>query len=137
MAYDEQLANRVRETVAWQRGIVEKKMFGGLAFMLRDKMFCGIVKDDLMVRVLEEQYEQALSQPHARPMDFTGKVLRGFVFVNQRGINSQNKLATWIEKGFDFVLNAELTKKLSARAPKKSSSRKSPIKKSATKRKPR
>jgi TfoX/Sxy family transcriptional regulator of competence genes len=137
MAYDEQLANRIRDAVSWQKGIVEKKMFGGIAFMLRDKMFCGIVKDDLMVRVLEEHYDQALSEPYARPMDFTGKVLRGFVFVSPRGVNSQFKLATWIEKGFDFAMNAELKKDLRSRTSKKSSARKSVSKKSSTRRKSR
>ena len=133
MAYDEHLANRIREAVSWQKGIIEKKMFGGIAFMLRDKMFCGIVKDDLMVRVLEEQYEQALSEPYARPMDFTGKVMRGFVFVNQRGINSQNKLAIWIEKGFDFAMQAELKKTMLSATVRKTTSRKAKPKRTTAK----
>jgi TfoX/Sxy family transcriptional regulator of competence genes len=136
MAYDEQLANRIREAVAWQKGIVEKKMFGGIAFMLRDKMFCGIVKDDLMVRVLEDQYERALAEPYARPMDFTGKVMRGFVFVNQRGINSRNTLAAWIEKGFDFAMNVESAGKPKPRSSKRVTARRSASKKT-TKRKSR
>lgn len=119
MAYNEQLADRIRESIAWQKGIVEKKMFGGVAFMLKDKMFCGIVKDDLMVRVLEEKYEEALSEPYCRPMDFTGRLMKGFVFVSPDGVNSQQKLAIWLEKGIDFVLNSPAKKKPSATKKKK------------------
>ncbi|MDP2674691.1 MAG: TfoX/Sxy family protein [Dehalococcoidia bacterium] len=72
MAYDEELAERVRRALAGRKGISEKKMFGGIAFMLGGNMFCGIVKDQLMVRVGPERYDDALSRPHARPMDFTG-----------------------------------------------------------------
>ena len=132
MPYNEQLATRIRETISWQKGIVEKKMFGGIAFMLKDKMFCGIVKDDLMVRVLEEHYEQALSEPHARPMDFTGKVMRGFVFVSPNGVNSPNKLAIWIEKGIDFALKSaeKNTIKVSAKDKAPSRKKRAPKKKS-------
>jgi TfoX/Sxy family transcriptional regulator of competence genes len=125
MAYNEQLADRIRESIAWQKGIVEKKMFGGVAFMLKDKMFCGIVKEELMVRVLEEKYEEALSEPHCRPMDFTGRIMKGFVFVGPDGLNSQQKLAIWLEKGIDFALNSPVKKSASVKkknAPKKKAS---------------
>lgn len=131
MAYNEQLADRIRESIAYQKGIVEKKMFGGVAFMLRDKMFCGIVKDELMVRVLEERYEEALSEPYCRPMDFTGRLMKGFVYISPEGINSQQKLAIWLEKGIDFALNSPTKKKA---PPKKKARKAKPKKKVATKR---
>ena len=118
MAYNEQLAERIRESLTMQKGVIEKKMFGGVAFMLNDKMFCGIVKDDLMVRVLEDRYEDCLSQPHCRPMDFTGRLMKGFVFVSPDGVNSPAKLSIWLEKGIDFVLNSPLKKKVPAKKVK-------------------
>ncbi len=85
MAYDEGLAERIREGLAEQRDVTEKKMFGGVAFMLRGSMFVGIVKEDLMVRVGAEAHEDALREPHARTMDFTGKPMRGYVYVAPPG----------------------------------------------------
>ena len=79
MSYDEKLARRIRKTLAATNDVVEKKMFGGLAFLLHGHMFCGIINEDLMVRVGPQQYEAALSQRHARPMDFTGRPLNGYV----------------------------------------------------------
>ena len=137
MPYNEQLADRIRETIPLKKGIVEKKMFGGIAFMLKNKMFCGIVKDDLMVRVLEEHYEQAVSEPHARPMDFTGKIMRGFVFVSPGGINSPNKLAIWIEKGIDFAMKAPVRINVVAKRKVTSRKKNAPKKKSAAKKRSR
>lgn len=137
MPYNEQLADRIRETIPLKRGIVEKKMFGGIAFMLKDKMFCGIVKDDLMVRVLEEHYEQALSEPHARPMDFTGKIMRGFVFVGPGGVNSPNKLAIWIEKGIDFAMKSPARIKVVSKVKPSSRKKAVPKKKSTAKKRSR
>ena len=82
MAYDERLAQRVREELADRPGYAEKKMFGGLCFLLRGNMCCGVGKDGLMVRVGPEQYESALADDHARQMDFTGRPMKGFVFVH-------------------------------------------------------
>lgn len=79
-------------------------MFGGIAFMLHGKMCCGVVKDDLVVRVGPEQYEKALSQPHARPMDFTGRPLRGFVFVDPTGYKTDKPLAKWVEQAVEFAM---------------------------------
>jgi hypothetical protein len=76
VAYNEALAHRVREALAGRNGVTEKRMFGGLTFMLADKMCCGVVKDELMVRVGPEGYEAALKEPGAHPMDFTGRPLR-------------------------------------------------------------
>ena len=81
MACDEKLVERIRASLADESDVVEKKMFGGLAFMLRGNMACGVTGDDLMLRVGKEHHEEALALPHAREMDFTGKPMRGFIFV--------------------------------------------------------
>ena len=103
MAYDEGLAERLREVVAEEPGITEKKMFGGLALMTRGHMFVGIVGDALMVRVGPEGYEAALARPHVRPMDFTGKPMTGYVFVDPPGLESDDELAGWVERGRAFA----------------------------------
>lgn len=103
MAYDEELATRIRQTLGPRMGLTEKKMFGGLAFLIDGKMFCGIVKDDLMVRVGPDSYEQALTKPHARPMDFTGRPMNGYVFVDSAGLRTGKALGAWIEQGAAFV----------------------------------
>jgi len=103
MSYDEGLAERLREALQSQRGISEKKMFGGLAFMSRDYMFIGITGDILMARVGPEYYEQALSRPHVRVMDFTGKPMKGYVFVDPPGFESDSDLSDWIQRCHRFV----------------------------------
>jgi len=108
MAYDEEIALRVRNALAKYHPIEEKKMFGGLAFMLRGHMCIGVIRDELMVRVGLAGYEAALSEPHAREMDFTGKALRGFVYVENAGIQTAAGLATWINRGTKFVLSIPL-----------------------------
>ena len=75
MAYDEELAERVRDVLATEDGLTERKMFGGLAFMVRGRMACGIVGNDLMLRLGADSAERALERPHARPMDFTGPAM--------------------------------------------------------------
>lgn len=103
MAYDEEIANRIREALAQQDGVDEKKMFGGLAFMVHGHMCCGALGDEIMVRVGPDQYEAALAQPHARAMDFTGKPMRGMVYVGPEGIASDEDLAAWVGRGLAFV----------------------------------
>ena len=105
MAYDEGLSQRIRELLADQPGIDEKKMFGGLAFMVNGNMSVGVTSSDLMVRVGPDNYDTALKEPHARPMDFTGKPLRGFVYVDTKGYESDAGLAKWVNKGVDFALS--------------------------------
>jgi len=103
MAYDEQLADRIRQALGPRADVTEKKMFGGLAFLLDGKTFCGIVKADLMVRVGPERYEAALAEAHARPMDFTGRPLKGYVFVAPDGSRTVKAVKMWVEKGTTFV----------------------------------
>jgi TfoX/Sxy family transcriptional regulator of competence genes len=101
--YDERLAERLREVLRGQRNVVEKRMFGGLAFMVRGHMCCGIAGNDLMVRVGPEAYAKAVREPHARPMDFTGRPLTGFVYVSPAGLARQQSLAKWVERALEFV----------------------------------
>ncbi len=102
MPYDEGLAERLRDTLAGE-AYEEKKMFGGLCFMVRGHMCVGVSGDELMVRVGPEAYAEALEQSFARKMDFTGRPLRGFVFVAPEGIAEDSTLAAWVERGGRFV----------------------------------
>ena len=103
MAYDEGAAQRLREVFAPFSEVDEKKMFGGLAFMLSGHMCCGIVGEELMARVGAEQYQEALVLPHARPMDFTGKPLTGFVYVGVMGFETDADLNAWVMRCMRFV----------------------------------
>lgn len=99
MAYDETLADRVRETLASRSDLAERKMFGGIAFMLGGNMAVGVIGDDLMVRLDPADAEKALAEPHARPMDFTGKPSRGMIYVDPGGTEADADLASWVEAG--------------------------------------
>ena len=103
MAYDEGLAERLREIFAGRYDIDEKKMFGGIAFMIHGHMCCGIVNDTLMARVGPVQHDEALGRPHARVMDFTGKVMKGFVYVDPSGFESDEDLQSWVALCENFV----------------------------------
>jgi TfoX/Sxy family transcriptional regulator of competence genes len=103
MAYDESLANRVRQILARRSDIEERRMFGGLAFMARGHMCCGLVKDKLMVRVDPDAYERLLGAVGAQPMDFTGKPMRGFLDVTGEGIATTPGLRAWVKRSLDFV----------------------------------
>jgi TfoX/Sxy family transcriptional regulator of competence genes len=103
MAYDEALAARIRRMLARQKGTAERKMFGGIAFMVRGNMCCGVVKDTLMVRVGPEAHADALAQPGARPMDFTGRPSKGMVYVGPEACASDAGLAKWVERGLAFA----------------------------------
>ncbi len=103
MAYDEGLADRVRELLAERDGISEKKMFGGLSFLLDGNMCCGVARDDLVVRLSPEEAERALAELHARPMDFTGRPLKGFVYVSPQGVADETSLLDWIDRAVRFA----------------------------------
>ena len=103
MAYDESLAQRIRDSMPKDPGITERKMFGGLAFMLGGNMFCGVVRDDLMVRVGPDAHDEALTLPGARPMDFTGRPMRGMVYVGPAGYGSDAAFARWVSQAFTFA----------------------------------
>ena len=108
MAYDHQLAARVRGLLATRPGYSERKMFGGLCFMLNGHMCCGIVGDELMVRLAPDKYEDALARPHARPMDFTGRPMKGMVYVGTEGIKGESALAEWVERGASHASSLKL-----------------------------
>jgi TfoX/Sxy family transcriptional regulator of competence genes len=103
MAYDERLAERVRQELSENRGISERKMFGGIAFMIRGNMCCGVIDDRLMVRVGPDGYDKALKLAHASAMDYTGKPMRGFVYVSPEGTNTARQLRAWLQRGLDFA----------------------------------
>ena len=103
MAYNEQLAKRARDILKTQKGFSEKKMFGGLCFLLNGNMCCGVEKDNFMVRVGPQQYEKVLSLKYARPMDFTGRPLKGFVYVDAQGVKTKTALRKWIQYGISFA----------------------------------
>ena len=108
MAYDEGLAYRLGEIYTSFPGVVERKMFGGIAFMVNGHMSCGIVNDTLMARVGPDLYAEALDRPSARPMDFTGKPMKGFVYVSPEGLESDEELMSWVQLSLDYVLTLPL-----------------------------
>ena len=103
MAYDEALAARIRNLLDGTDGLVEKKMFGGLAFLVNGHMACGIVGDDLMVRVGAEAHEAALKKRGARPMDFTGRPMKGMVYVDSNALRRSTSLEAWVKEGLTFA----------------------------------
>lgn len=105
MAYDEKLAERVRKVLATRKGVTEKKMFGGLAFLMGGRMCCGVLNDDLVVRVGPKRHAAALSRPHTRPMDFTGRPPAGFVYVGSRGVKTDAALAKWVQEAVKYALS--------------------------------
>ena len=102
MAFSEELAERVRPHLQDMPDYAEKKMFGGLAFMVRGHMCAGILGDELMVRVGKEMYDDALDRPHVRPMDFTGRPMTGFVCVEPEGVASDSGMADFVDLALQF-----------------------------------
>jgi TfoX/Sxy family transcriptional regulator of competence genes len=118
MAYDEKLAERVRallaglpEIISREKFVVEKKMMGGLAFMVNDKMCLGIVKDDLMARIDPDAYDTAMKREGCREMDFTGRPMKGFVFVGPTGTGDKKSLSYWINLAMKFNDKAKASPK--------------------------
>lgn len=111
MAYDEKLAYRVRELLQNKRRVEEKKMMGGLTFMVNDKMCVGILNDDLMVRINPDVYEEALERKGCRAMDFTGRPMKGFVFVDSDGTKTKKDLEYWMTLALDYNRKAKSSKK--------------------------
>jgi TfoX/Sxy family transcriptional regulator of competence genes len=105
MVYDEKLAERIRELLKKKNDITEKKMFGGIAFFSNGKMFCGVIKNDLIIRTGKEHYEKALTKPYTRPMDFTGQAMKGFVYVSPMGCKTEKTLSEWVNLGIETVVS--------------------------------
>jgi len=103
MAYDEALADRIRDVLVARADLSERKMFGGIAFMLAGNMAVGVIGEDLVVRLDPADAEKALSEAHVRPMDFTGKPMKNMVYVDPVGTESDGSLAAWVEAGADFA----------------------------------
>jgi hypothetical protein len=103
MAYDERLAQRIRTALQGNRLITEKKMFGGIAFLRKGLMFVGVSDDSLMARVGKANYGDSLGRQHVREMDFTGRPMQGYVFVDAEGIKTAAQLRFWLERCEKFV----------------------------------
>jgi hypothetical protein len=111
MAFDEILATRIRASLGLIPGLVEKKMFGGIGFLLHGNMACGVHKDDLIVRVGPDNYQQALSLPNTRPFDMTGKPMSGWIMVEPKGCKTDVQLNTWIASGLYFARSLPIKSK--------------------------
>ncbi len=112
MAYNEKLANMTRELIAQTHTNVEEKiMFGGLCFMVNDKMCLGVEKDRLMVRLDPAKYDEVIENDGCKPMDFTGKIMKGFVFVDSEVLNTKKKLGYWVKLALEFNKIAKARKK--------------------------
>jgi TfoX/Sxy family transcriptional regulator of competence genes len=103
MAFDEKLAARIREALARKRGVEEKKMFGGIVYFLNGNMLVGVWKHSLIVRLGQDQQDEALREPHVREFDITGKPMRNWVLVEPEGVEDDDQLKDWIERALKFV----------------------------------
>ena len=111
MAYNEKLADRVREIISLTHKITqEKKMFGGLCFMVNDKMCVGVEQERLMVRLDHVLYDEVMEKEGCRPMDFTGKIMKGYVFVDIEALNSKKKLEYWVNLALVYNKLAKASK---------------------------
>ena len=119
MAYDEALAGRIREILGKSRGVTEKKMFGGLCFLLNGSMIGGVLKDQLVVKIGRQAHEKLGNPRHVRPFDFTGKPMMGIVYVAPQGLKSRKDLAKWLELGKNQAQNTALSKRSASKGKSK------------------
>lgn len=103
MAYDEALAERVRERIAAHSGVTERMMFGGLAFMISGNMACGVIGEDLIVRLGDEDGAEALEEPGVREFDFTGKPMKSMVYVRPEATTEDDDLTGWVDAGASYA----------------------------------
>src|ERR1700761_1029274 len=103
MAFDEALAQRIRQALTRKKGITEKKMFGGIVFFLNGNMLVGVWKDSLIVRLGDEQGQKALLDPHVKVFDITGRPMKNWVLVEPAGVNNDESLKGWVERATKFV----------------------------------
>ncbi len=104
MPYDEDLELRIREVLGGLPDLSVKRMFGGIGFLVKGNMACGIYKDALIIRVGPDGYEEALTRPYTRPFDITGKSMKGWLMVEKEGYKSDEALKVWVQQGIDFAL---------------------------------
>ena len=122
MAYNEKLADMTRELIAQaHKNVEEKAMFGGLCFMVNDKMCIGVEKERLMVRLDPAKYDEVMEKEGCKPMDFTGKVMKGFVFVDADVLTTKKKLDYWVKLALDYNKIAKASKKKSSKTKAKKS----------------
>ena len=103
MAFNEALAERVRQQLARRKNVVEKEMFGGVGFLLNGNMLVGVWKDSLIVRLGPDEGDEALREPHVKEFDITGRPMKGWVLVKPEGIQDDDQLKGWIERATKFV----------------------------------
>ena len=103
MPYDQALAQRIRPLLADKRGFSEKRMFGGVGFLLHGNMCVGVWKEFLIARVGEDAYEESLAVPSAREFDITGRPMAGWVMIEPDGVESEHRLSEWVQRAVDFV----------------------------------
>jgi hypothetical protein len=103
MPYSDSLAQRIRHALRGRRGVVEKKMFGGVGFMLHGHLCVGIWKDSLITRLEKDDAKAALDEPHVKPFDITGKPMAGWLLVEAAGLESDAELGPWLERSIDYV----------------------------------
>jgi TfoX/Sxy family transcriptional regulator of competence genes len=103
MAYNEELAKRIRVMLKTESDVMEKKLFGGIGFLVNGNMACGVNKQDLILRLSESDFESAMRQPHIRIFDMTGRPMKGWVMISAEGCKSDKALRSWIEKGIEFA----------------------------------
>lgn len=111
MAYNEKLNDRIREALAHLPNIEEKNMFGGICYMYNDKMCVGVVKDEMMCRIDPDVYEETLQKNGCREMVFTGKPMKGYVYVSEEGMKSKEDFDYWINLCLEFNSKAKSSKK--------------------------
>jgi len=104
MPYDKTLADRIRKVLRRQTLVAEKEMFGGIAFMVRGNVGCGVIEQELMVRVGPQAHDNALQEPHVRPFAKTGRPSKGWVMIGPRGVASDADLKKWVQRGVEFAL---------------------------------
>jgi TfoX N-terminal domain len=105
MAYDENLARRIRAEIGPMPVLVEKKMFGGTGFLVRGNMACGVHGTDMIVRVGPARYDEALARPHVKVFDMTGRPMSGWVMVDPAGVASDDDLRGWVQQGMEYALS--------------------------------
>src|SRR5262249_24549372 len=103
MAFDESLAARIRDALARKKGVEEKKMFGGVGFLLHGNMLVGVWKDSLIARLGPDNHDDALLEPHVQEFDITGRPMKGWVMVGQEGVGEDDQLKDWIGRATRFV----------------------------------
>lgn len=120
MAYNEKLADMTRELISLtHKKVEEKAMFGGLCFMVNDKMCVGVEKDRLMVRLDPAKYDEVIEKEGCKPMDFTGRIMKGYVFVDADVLTTKKKLEYWVKLALEFNKIAKASKKTASSSGKK------------------